>query len=50
MAISKRRPRARCTPGGDFKTGAAGYVAIEMVTGTLAGKHGAFALQHMATM
>ena len=36
--------------GGDFKTGAAGYVAIEMVTGTLAGKHGAFALQHMATM
>ena len=36
--------------GGDFKTGAAGYVAIEMVTGTLAGKHGAFALEHMATM
>ena len=36
--------------GGDFKTGAAGYVAIEMVTGTLAGKHGSFALQHMASM
>ena len=36
--------------GGDFKTGAAGYVAIEMVTGTLAGKHGSFALQHLATM
>jgi hypothetical protein len=36
--------------GGDFKQGAAGYVAIEMVTGTLAGKHGSFALQHMASM
>jgi len=36
--------------GGDFKTGAAGYVAIEVVTGTLAGKRGTFALQHMATM
>jgi hypothetical protein len=36
--------------GGDFKTGAAGYVAIEVVTGTLAGKHGSFAIQQMATM
>ena len=36
--------------GGDFKTGAAGYVAIEVVTGTLAGKKGTFALQQMATM
>jgi hypothetical protein len=36
--------------GGDFKQGAAGYVAIEVVTGTLAGKHGSFALQQMATM
>jgi hypothetical protein len=36
--------------GGDPKQGAAGYVAIEVVTGTLAGKHGSFALQHMATM
>ena len=36
--------------GGDFTKGAAGYVAIEMVTGTLAGKHGSFALMHMATM
>ncbi len=35
---------------GDPKQGAAGYVAIEVVTGTLAGKHGSFALQHMATM
>jgi hypothetical protein len=36
--------------GGDPKQGAAGYVAIEVVTGTLAGKHGSFALQHSATM
>jgi len=36
--------------GGDPKAGAAGYVAIEVVTGTLAGKRGSFALQHMATM
>lgn len=35
---------------GDPKSGAAGYVAIEIVTGTLGGKHGSFALQHMATM
>jgi len=36
--------------GGDPRQGVAGYVAIEMVTGTLAGKHGSFALQHFATM
>jgi hypothetical protein len=36
--------------GGDPKQGEAGYVAIEVVTGTLAGKHGSFALQHTATM
>jgi len=36
--------------GGDPKAGTAGYVAIELVTGTLAGKHGSFALQHFATM
>ena len=35
---------------GDPKTRAAGYVAIEMVTGTLAGKKGSFALQHSGTM
>jgi len=35
---------------GDPKAGAAGYVAIERVTGTLAGKHGTFALQHSSTM
>jgi hypothetical protein len=36
--------------GGDPKQGAAGYVAIEHVTGMLNGKHGSFALQHFATM
>ena len=36
--------------GGDPKQGAAGYVAIEFVTGTLNGKYGSFALQHFATM
>ncbi len=36
--------------GGDPKQGAAGYVAIEMVTGTLAGRQGGFGLQHFATM
>jgi hypothetical protein len=36
--------------GGDPKQGAAGYVAMELVTGTLQGKKGSFALQHSATM
>jgi hypothetical protein len=36
--------------GGDLKKGEAGYVAFEVVTGTLAGKHGSFALQHSGTM
>lgn len=35
---------------GDPKFGEAGYVAMETVTGTLAGKSGGFALQHSATM
>ncbi len=35
---------------GDVKTGNAGYVAIEQVTGTLAGRTGSFALQHTGTM
>lgn len=42
--------RGEMFSGGDFKAGAAGYVAIEVVRGTLAGKHGSFALQHMATL
>jgi hypothetical protein len=36
--------------GGDPKQGTAGYVAIEVVTGTLDGKAGSFALEHLATM
>jgi hypothetical protein len=36
--------------GGDPKADEAGYVAIEVVTGRLAGKHGSFALQHLGTM
>jgi hypothetical protein len=35
---------------GDLKAGAAGYVAIETVTGKLDGKTGSFVLQHFATM
>lgn len=31
-------------------SGSAGYVAMERVSGTLAGKSGAFALQHSGTM
>ena len=33
---------------GEYTKGAAGYVAIEMVSGTLNGKHGSFALLHLA--
>jgi Protein of unknown function (DUF3224) len=36
--------------GGDPSQGVAGYVAIEVVTGTLRGRRGGFALQHLATM
>jgi hypothetical protein len=35
---------------GDPKTGTAGYVAIEHVTGTLQGRTGSFAMQHFGTM
>ena len=35
---------------GDPKAGAAGYVAIETVTGKLDNKSGSFVLQHFATM
>lgn len=36
--------------GGDPKAGTAGYVAIETVTGSLAGKAGSFQLMHWGTM
>ena len=32
------------------RKGSAGYVAMEIVTGTLGGRHGMFALQHSGTM
>jgi len=35
---------------GSLKAGEAGYVAMELVTGTLDGKSGSFVLQHVATM
>ncbi len=42
--------RGEMLSGGDPRQGAAGYVAMEIVTGTLAGRQGSFALQHFATM
>jgi hypothetical protein len=35
---------------GDPKSGSAGYVTVERVSGTLGGRRGAFALQHSGTM
>src|SRR3954463_14012570 len=35
---------------GDLAAGKAGYVAMEIVTGTLKAKQGSFALQHSGTM
>ncbi len=35
---------------GDGKGGSGGYVALERVTGTLAGRKGSFVLQHSGTM
>ncbi|MDE3186301.1 MAG: DUF3224 domain-containing protein [Acidobacteriota bacterium] len=42
--------RGEMISGGDPKQGNAGYVAMEVVTGTLNGMRGSFALQHSATM
>lgn len=36
--------------GGDYKSGSAGYVAMEKVSGTLQGRTGTFLLQHSATL
>jgi hypothetical protein len=36
--------------GGDYKTGSAGYVAMEKVSGTLQGRAGTFMLQHSGTL
>jgi hypothetical protein len=38
------------TSKGEMIWGVAGYVAVELITGTLNGKHGSFALQHSSTM
>jgi hypothetical protein len=35
---------------GEYAKGAAGYVAIETVSGTLDGKHGSFVFIHLTTM
>lgn len=45
-AVSKGQMLA----GGDPSTGTAGYVAMEYVTGTLNGRTGSFAMQHIGTM
>jgi hypothetical protein len=45
-AVSKGQMLAASTA----TKGSAGYVAIEKVTGTLAGRKGSFALQHIGTM
>ena len=42
--------RGEMFSAGDPQHGAAGYVAIEIVTGVLHGKHGSFALGHQGTM
>jgi hypothetical protein len=36
--------------GGDFKTGSAGYVAMEKISGTLQGHTGTFMVQHTGTL
>jgi hypothetical protein len=40
----------RMLTAGSSQPGSAGYVAIERVTGSLGGKRGSFALQHIGTM
>ncbi len=42
--------RGEMLSGGSPADGSAGYVAMERVTGTLAGRSGGFLLQHSATM
>jgi hypothetical protein len=42
--------RGEMLTSGDPKAGAAAYVAIERVTGTLQGRSGSFVLQHTASM
>src|SRR5205814_5352541 len=42
--------RGEMLTGGDFKTGSAGYVAMEKFTGTVGGRKGSLIFQHSATM
>ncbi len=42
--------RGQMLTGGDFKTGSAGYVAMEKFSGTIKGRKGSFIFQHTATM
>ncbi len=42
--------RGEMLAGGDYKLGAAGYVAMEFIIGVLHGRQGGFALQQIATM
>jgi hypothetical protein len=42
--------RGQMLSAGTSTTGSAGYVAIDHVTGTLAGRKGSFVLQHSGTM
>lgn len=42
--------RGQMLSSGDPRSGAAGYVAIETVTGALDGRRGSFALQHTGSM
>ena len=42
--------RGQMLTGGTAVKGSAGYVAIELVTGTLHGKRGSFVLMHTGTM
>lgn len=42
--------RGQMISGGDPQKGAAGYVAMEVVTASVNGRKGSFALEHLATM
>lgn len=41
---------AEMLTGGNVSTGSAGYVAMELVTGTIGGRRGTFVLQHSGTL
>ncbi len=57
MSLSKRyhgaleaEAHGEMLTGGDFKSGNAGYVAMEMVTGTLDGHAGSFQVMQLGTI